>query len=448
MYDKIHSRLPRHDEPLLRLGSTRFRGKVRNFGMYQADRLRHTWIVGKTGSGKSTLLLNLIAQDLANNRGVALLDPHGDLYARVLQHVPSHRSHQVALVSPADTEWPLSFNVFRVGRVQVEPPQIASQLLSTFKKQWGDSWGPRLEHILRHAILAVAEDPRATLLHLYRFLTNESLRTQVAGKLKDPVVRDFWTREFVSYGPRLQAEALSPVLNKVGAFIGNPMVRHIVGQERSRLDLPRLMDEGGIVLADLSTGRVGEDASRLLGGLLLASWQLSAMRRPPNARPFYIYIDEFQNFVTDALATMLAEARKFGIALVLAHQYLGQLPSTLATAVRGNVGTIIAFRLGAEDAETLAPEFAPTYNALDLAATPAHTAVIRLLVDGTQANPFLADMYAPPTSSSNSAAPASVTRASRERYTSKRSRVIELIDELLPNPAKFDASVGDVGKCR
>ena len=304
-------------------------------------------------------------------------------------------------------------------------------MLSTFKKQWGDSWGPRLEHILRHAILAVAEDPRATLLHLYRFLTNETLRTQVASKLKDPVVRDFWTREFVSYGPRLQAEALSPVLNKVGAFIANPMVRHIVGQERSRLDLPRLMDEGGIVLADLSTGRVGEDASRLLGGLLLASWQLSAMRRPPNARQFYIYIDEFQNFVTDALATMLAEARKFGIGLVLAHQYLDQLPTNLATAVRGNVGTIIAFRLGAEDAATLAPEFAPTYTAQDLAATPARTAVMKLLVDGTQLDPFLADMFPPPVPPSLAAVADTIIAASRERYCRPRAAVQDHVEQAL-----------------
>jgi energy-coupling factor transporter ATP-binding protein EcfA2 len=431
MYEKLHPRLTRPSEPILRLGTTRFRNRTQTFGQYQTDRLRHTWIIGKTGSGKSTLLLNLIAQDLQQGRGLALLDPHGDLVAAVLAHVPANRAHQVALVSPADTDWPQSFNVFRLGRERLPPPEVSSQLIAVFKKQWADAWGPRLEHLLRNAILAVAEDPRATLLHLYRFVTNESLRTKVVERLHDPVVRDFWQREFVAYGPRLQAEALAPVLNKVGAFIANPTLRNIVGQERSRLDLVALMDQGGILLADLSIGKIGDDASRLLGGLLLASLQLSAMRRAPGSRPFFLYVDEFQNFVTDALATMLAESRKFGLGLVLAHQYLAQLPDALSAAVRGNVGTVIAFRLGAQDAQDLEGEFAPVYTATDLIATPARTAVVKLLVDGTQTNPFLADMQPPAVPPADAAQRERIVALSRERHCRPKEAVDAFVNASL-----------------
>jgi hypothetical protein len=430
MYAKLSQRQARKDEQVFVLGQTRFRNRSQTFGMYQADRLRHTWVIGKTGSGKSTLLLNLLCQDLAQDRGLALLDPHGDLVERALAHVPRRRQHQVVLVAPADVEWPISFNIFRVGKDRLDAPLLSSQLISVFKKQWGDSWGPRLEHILRNAILAVAEDPRATLLFLYRFLTNETLRTSVVERVMDPVVRDFWTREFPGYGPRLQSEATAPVLNKLGAFIANPTVRNIVGQERSRLDFRTLMENGAIVLCDLSTGKVGEDGARLIGGLLLASLQLSAMRRALGSRPFFLYVDEFQNFVTDALATMLSEARKFGLGLVLAHQYLGQLPPGLAAAVRGNVGSIVAFRLGAEDAATLAPEFDPTFTTTDLTSTPSRAAVIRLLVDGAQLDPFLGQMFGPPSPHGQVHIHA-VVAASRERYCKPRATVQAHIDRSL-----------------
>lgn len=439
MYEKLKARLPRQDEQILRLGTTRFRGKVRTFGMYQADRLRHTWVIGKTGSGKSTLLLNLMAQDLAMGHGLALLDPHGDLVASVLRHVPRHRAHQVALVSPADIEWPLSFNVFRLGKQRLPPHEVSSQLIAVFRKQWADAWGPRLEHVLRNTLLAVAEDPRATLLHAYRFLTDEALRGKVVERLTDPIVRDFWQREFPGYGPKLQAEALAPVLNKVGAFVSNPILRNIIGQERSRLDLLRIMDEGGIVLCDLTIGKVGDDASGLLGGLILASLQLSAMRRAPGSRPFFVYVDEFQNFVTDALATMLSEARKFGLGLTLAHQYLGQLPEGLAASVRGNVGSIIAFRLGAQDAETLEGEFAPTYTATDLAATPARAAVVKLLIDGSQAAPFLAEMAPPPPAPIEAVEVQRVVTVSRERHCTPFARVQSTVSFRPSAPASGEA---------
>lgn len=258
------------------------------------------------------------------------------------------------------------------------------------QKFWASSWGPRLEHVLRNAILAVAHDPRATLLFLYRFLTEPELRSKVIEKITDPVVRQFWTKEFPSYGKNLQSEALAPALNKLGAVVSSPIVRNIFGQERSRLDLIDLMNTNGILLANLATGRIGEDNSHLLGGILLTAVQLAAMERGRSSPPLMVYIDEFQNFVTDSIATMLSEARKFGLGLTLAHQYLDQLPETIRRAVLGNVGTMLVFRVGATDAQTLEPEFAPPFTAYDLQTLPRYQAAVKLTARGEQLAPFSA----------------------------------------------------------
>lgn len=381
--------------PLLVLAETDWRGQHRRFGILQEDRLRHLWVIGKTGSGKSTLLLRLIAQDLAAGRGVGLLDPHGDLALAALALVPKARTNDVAYLDPADAESAVAFNVLRQGGPNLEPSLVASGLIAAFRKHWADAWGPRLEHILRNAILAIAPDPRATLLYLYRFLTDEALRAKVARGIADPVVRQFWTVEFPGYRPQLQAEALSPVLNKLGAFVSNQFIRRVVSQERSKLDLPQLMDSGGILIGNLAVGRVGEDASRLLGSLLLSAVQVSAMRRADARRPFFLYIDEFQNFVTESLATMLSEARKFGLGLTLSHQYLDQLPPGLLGAVRGNVGSLVVMRLGAEDARLIAGEVHPPFDAADLMALPSGRAVVKQLVRGQPAPPFSARLLPP-----------------------------------------------------
>lgn len=390
MYDK---ELPR--SPLLVLAETDWRGVHRRFGILKADRLRHIWIVGKTGSGKSTLLLRLIAQDLAAGHGVGVLDPHGDLALAALALVPKSRTNDVCYVDPADSESALAFNILRQGGAHVETSLVASSIVAVFKKNWADVWGPRLEHVLRNAILAVAPDPRATLLFLYRFLTDEQLRQRMAPRIADPVVRQFWTGEFPSYRAALQAEALSPVLNKLGAFVSNTFIRRIVAQERSKLDVGRLLDDRGILIANLSVGRVGEDASRLLGSLLLSAVQISAMRRQSGSAPFFLYVDEFQHFVTESLSTMLSEARKFGIGLTLSHQYLAQLPPGLLDAVRGNVGSLVAMRLGAEDAHVLQRETDPPFAARDLTAIPSGTAVVKLIVHGQPTPPFSARLLPP-----------------------------------------------------
>ena len=403
--------------PDIRLGLAKRRNSTIRWGLRTEDRLRHVWIVGKTGVGKSTLLANLLAQDLARGAGLALLDPHGELAQTALSLVPSRRTNDICLFEPEDRTYAPSFNPFREGRrPSADSALLSSQLISVFRKHWADSWGPRLEHILRNAILAVASDQRATLLFLYRFITDESLRERVVEKVTDPVVRQFWTKEFPRYGKRLQGEALSPVLNKLGAFVASPLVRGIVAQQRSRIDLREMMDEGRVLIANLSTGGVGEDASHLLGGLLLSSIQLAAMRRPAGSRPFWVYVDEFQHFVSESLATLLSESRKFGVGLILSHQYLGQLPLGLRDAMLGNAGTLIVFRVGAQDAYLLAPELAPEFAETDLQQVPARQFVAKVLARGTALAPFTAMGEAPPTPPMDAADPEVVRQQSRDRY--------------------------------
>lgn len=424
------------EERLLILGETTFRRHHQRFGLLPLDRLRHVWVIGKTGSGKSTLLSNLIAQDLARGEGLMLLDPHGDLVETVLPFVPRRRLHEAVLFAPDDRDYPISFNVFRAGKKpHPDTALLTSQLVSVFKKLWASSWGPRLEHVLRNTILAVAPDPRATLLFLYRFLTEPELRSKVTEKIVDPVVRQFWMKEFPGYGKNLQSEAVAPALNKLGAFVASPIVRNIIGQERSRLDLGSLMQRRGIVLASLATGRIGEDAAHLLGGLLLTAVQLAAMERPRSGPPFMVYVDEFQSFVTDSIATMLSEARKFGLGLTLAHQYLDQLPETIRGAVLGNVGTMVVFRVGAEDARALEPEFSPPFTAYDLQALPRYHTAVKLTARGEQLAPFSArtlPALMPPAEGHEAAA--RLRQASRARFARPRPLVEGAIREAFPGP--------------
>lgn len=419
------------EEPLLVLGSVCFRTRTDRFGILPADRLRHMYVLGKTGSGKSTLLLQCLSRDLASGQGLALLDPHGDLVEALLLRVPPTRANDLILLRPRDQSVAFSWNPLRRSS-GASAADLASVLVAVFRKHWSAFWGPRLEHVLRNAILAVSADEHATLLLLQQFVASATVRDRIVQRVKDPVVRSFWTDEFASYKPALQAEALAPVQNKLGAFVSNPTVRAIVSQERSRLDLATVMERGQVILADLSSAGGGEDASRLLGALLLGSMQVTAMERPRGARPFYIYLDEFQHFVNDSLPTLLAEARKFGVGLVLAHQYLDQLPPSIASAVRGNVGSLLCFRLGAPDAAVLDAEFHPTFTAYDLANQSAYHMVVRLLARGVELRPFTARTLAP-----EQPEPDASTRAMRiiaqsnERHTKKRADVEAYLTQLL-----------------
>ena len=416
--------------PITQLGETTYRHQHQRFGLLPEDRLRHIVILGKTGSGKSNLLASVLAQDLAAGVGVVLLDPHGDLVEDVLPLVPRARRDSVRLLDARDREHPISFNIFREAGGGATPAMVAAHLVTVFRRHWADAWGPRLEHVLRQGVMAVAEDPRATLLFLYQFLTNDVLRKKVVGRLRDPLVRFFWATEFPRYA-RHEAEVLSPILNKLGAFLADPGIRHIVAPERSRLQIGKLVREPGILLARLAASDLGEQGSHLLGGLLVTAVQLHAWSRPRSGVPIYLVIDEFQHFVTDSLATLLSESRKFGVGLVLAHQYLGQLTPTLRDAVLGNVGSLIVFRVGAEDAAALAPELAP-FTADDLQNLPRYEAVMKLLVRGQATRAFSARTLPPsPVPADAARARAAIVTASREQFTTSRDRVERLVADRL-----------------
>ncbi|MCK6682662.1 MAG: type IV secretion system DNA-binding domain-containing protein [Thermoanaerobaculia bacterium] len=410
-------------EELLVLGETRFRKLRHRFGLLESDRLRHVWVIGKTGSGKSTLLANLIASDLARGNGLGVLDPHGDLITSVLPYVPRSRTNGVLLFAPGDREFPVSWNIFRTSR-GTDRSLLASEIVSVFKKHWSASWGPRLEHVLRNGILALSEREDATLLLLYRFITDKALREKLVPKIRDPVVKSFWTDEFAGYSKTLEAEALAPIQNKLGAFLSQPLVRNIVGQERSRVDLASIMEKRGVLFANLATSAIGEDASALMGSLLVSSALLAASHRPRGGPPFILYVDEFQRFTTDSIATILSEARKYGLGLVLAHQYLFQLPETIRSAILGNVGTKIVFRVGNEDAELLEPVFGPAFQSQDLASLRRYEMIIRLLARGEELAPMSATSL-PPRAVLRDPAEAedTITRVSRSRFAKPREDV-------------------------
>ena len=377
------------------LGRPAFAARRKPFGLLTQDRLRHLYVLGKTGSGKSTLLATLLKQDLTQGHGLALLDPHGDLMQRVHALVPHARRHQITLFAPHRE--PIACNPFRQGRRRhPSPALLASELIAVFRKNWSEFWGPRLEHVLRNAILAVACDQRANLLFVYYFLTDEQLREKVVAKVKDTVVKHFWTKEFPSYSTIASGGCdRSPFsTNWVHSSRIRPSEQSLARNALDSISFEH-MDQGKVLLADLSTGALGEDASSLLGGLLMASIQLAAMSREHRERPFFLYVDEFQHYVSDSVATMLAEARKFGVGLTLAHQYLDQLTPSVRAAVLGNVGSLMLFRTGSQDAATLEGEVAPHFTAADLARTGRFTAVARLIANGTELTPFLARMQRP-----------------------------------------------------
>ncbi len=335
------------DRSVAVLGRLKFRSRNDIVGLSTNDRLRHLYIVGKTGLGKSTLLLNLLAADMQAGHGVGLIDVHGDLADAALAVVPRRRSNDVVFIDAGDQEHPVAFNVLE-SRNEAERPLIASGVVAAFQKLWGDSWGPRLEYILRNSVLTLLETPGTSLVSLARLLTDTAYRNQLTGRLRDPLVRNFWHDDFAHWKPQLKAEAVSPVLNKVGAFLSSPILRAIVGQPHSTLNLRQILDERKILVVNLSKGRMGEDASSLLGSLLVTGLQLAAMSRAdrPEAErgsPFFLVVDEFQNLASSAFATILSEARKYRLGLTLSHQFLEQVDEPTLAAIFGNVGSLCAF---------------------------------------------------------------------------------------------------------
>ncbi|HEB13520.1 MAG TPA: hypothetical protein ENI13_00910 [candidate division CPR3 bacterium] len=379
-------------------GETTFRNTRRKFGIKRDDRRRHFYTVGKTGMGKTVLLENMAIQDIQSGEGMGFIDPHGEASDNLLNFVPADRIKDVVYINPADMEYPIAFNVME----EVDPEHrhlVASGLMSVFKKIWPDVWSARMEYILNNTILALLEYPGSTLLGVNRMLSDPSYREEVVSKVQDPMIKAFWTQEFARYTQRFEVEATAAIQNKVGQFISNPLIRNIVGQSESSIDMREIMDGQKILIVNISKGRVGEDNSRLLGALITTKLQLAAMSRvhmPEEKRKdFFLYIDEFQNFATESFINILSEARKYRLALTLSHQYIEQLEDGVKEAVFGNVGTLLSFRVGAEDAEFLEKEFSPEFYAQDFVNLGKYNMYVKLMIDGLAGRPFSAEGLAP-----------------------------------------------------
>ncbi len=413
------------------LGQTNFRNRQVKFGIKTDDRRRHIYVIGKTGSGKTTMMENMVIEDIISGRGVGLVDPHGDFAEKILNFIPENRIDDVIYFNPADIKHPFGFNPLE--RVGDEYHHIvASGLMGIFKKIWPDVWSARMEYILNNSLLSLLEYPGSTLLGIMRLLTDKDYRKQVVSGLSDPIIKSFWLNEFARYTQKLETEATAAILNKVGQFSANPLIRNIIGQPHSTIDIRKIMDDSKIFIANLAKGRIGEDNSALLGAMLITKMQLAAMGRvniPEQERKdFYLYIDEFQNFSTESFASILSEARKYRLNLVLAHQYIEQLDEKVRPAIFGNIGTIVSFRVGAEDAEFLEKEFNPEFNANDLVNLPNHNIYIKLMIDGVTSHPFSAETLSPKDQKEQSPIDV-IIENNRRKYAISSEAVTEKIDE-------------------
>ncbi len=408
---------------------TNFRGERKRFGIKREDRRKHVYIIGKTGMGKTTLLENMTIQDILAGRGVAVVDPHGEYADKMLDFIPSHRVNDVIYFNPADTGYPVAFNIMeKVGEDQRH--LVSSGLLGVFKKIWPDVWSPRMEYLLANAILGLLEIPGSTLLGVNRMFGEKEFRKRIVEQITDPVIKGFWENEFAKYPEQFMREAVAAIQNKVGQFSSNPLIRNIIGQVTSAVDMREVMDNQKILIINLAKGKIGEENSRLLGAMLVTKLYLAAMSRvdipEPERKDFYLYVDEFQNFATESFANILSEARKYRLNLIVGHQYIAQMEEMVQHAVFGNVGTMILFRVGAEDADLLEKEFMPEFMTQDLVNLGFKNIYIKLMIDGLTSRPFSAETLAPfprPAESFRE----TIIRVSRERYGTPRATVEEKI---------------------
>lgn len=381
-------------ERLTYIGKTTFRRQGRLFGIREADRFSHLYLIGRTGTGKSTLLGIMALQDLAAGQGLALLDPHGDLVEELLGRISPDRRSDVLYLNAPDASATWTYNP--LGGVSPERRALAvAGLVEVFRRLWHEDWGPRLEHLMRNVLLTLLELPEASLGDIPPLLADKDFRSRALRHVENAEVRSFWTTEYARYSPAFRAVVNAPLQNKVGAFLSDPILKRILTGRRSSFNLRRTMDEGKVLLVNLSKGRMGEGPASLLGSLLVSSLSLAGLSRTElpevDRRPFLVYLDEFQTFGTLSLATMLSELRKYKVGMVLAHQYVGQLDHELRDAVLGNVGTLIAFRVGAQDAPLIARELAPKFEPEDLISLPNYHIYLRLLINGEPSRPFSAE---------------------------------------------------------
>ncbi len=429
-----------YHEDVSPIANTNFRGHNTMFGLLRGDRSRHLYIIGQTGVGKSGLLELLTISDIYSPYGFAVIDPHGDYALNVLRRIPKERAEDVIYLNPADTDFPIAFNPMEVLDPKLKTHTV-SELIGVLKRMF-ESWGPRLEYILRYCLLALLDYPNATMLDITRVLTDKKFRQDVLKYVEDPVVRNFWTVEFASWNERFAAEAVAPVLNKVGAFTANPLVRNIIGQPKSSFNIRQIMDERKILIVNLSRGLVGEDNAALLGSLLVTKVQLGAMSRADihgaDRTPFYLYVDEFQNFATESFATILSEARKYGLSLTVANQYIAQMPIEVKDAVFGNVGSIISFRTSADDARAMLKYFEPRFEEHDLVHMHNRHFVISMTIEGEKVQAFSGITLNLPPQSEDYAA--RIIDRSRAQYASSKEYVERFVHERYLDAGKQNAN--------
>jgi len=396
---------------------TEFKNEDQIFGIKEEDRRRHIYTIGKTGAGKSTLIANMAIDDIRKDRGIGVIDPHGDLAETILDYIPKRRLNDVIYLEPFDTERPFSLNVLEVKHQQ-HRDLVSSGIVAIFSKLYAESWGPRLEYILRNTIVTLLELPEATLADALRLLSDKIWRDKQLEKVKDPVMLNFWKYEFDAYTDRLRAEAISPIQNKIGQFVTSRMIRNIIGSTKSTIDLQQIMDEGKILILNLSQGKLGEDNASLLGAMIITQIQLAAMNRAfikeENRKDFFLYVDEFQNFATTSFVKILSEARKYHLALTLTNQYVEQLDEQIQKAVFGNVGTLISFVMGSRDAELFSKEFAGMYTPADLVNLGRHEILLKLCIDNMTSPPFPAHTLPLPSLRNDNRD--KIIRTSKERY--------------------------------
>ena len=439
---------PAEDENISAFGLTNFRGINHQFGLLRRDRSRHVYIIGQTGAGKSGLLELFALSDIFYNQGYCIIDPHGDFAINNLRFIPESRIKDVVYFNPADTAHPVAFNPLELSD-PARKPNVSSEVIGVLKRMFGESWGPRLEHILRYTLLALLDRPETTLLDISRMLTDKDFRKETLDYCKDVTVLQFWKQEFGTWGDKQVTESIAPVLNKVGAFTANPIIRNIIGQPKSSFDVRKIMDEGKILVVNLSKGLIGEDNAGILGAFLVTKVQLAAMSRSDipdvkDRRPFYLYVDEFQNFATDSFAVILSEARKYGLNLTVANQYIAQMTDSVRDAVFGNVGTTISFRVSADDAPPLVKQFEPTFEGSDLIQMANRNFIISMIINGEKVPAFSATTLSIPQPPSDNLE--AIIESSREQYSRPRSEVEDEIRETIEASEKYKKELSDSGR--
>lgn len=412
---------PEEKKDISFFAKTVFKNQNTIFGIKGRDRQRHMYIIGKTGTGKTTLIDNLAIESIRKGEGVAIIDPHGDLSHTILDFIPKSRVNDVCYFNPADPEYYYTLNPLEVFSPE-QRELVASGIISIFKKLYGHSWGPRLEYILRNVLLTLTLVPDTTLTDVPRLLTDDRYRAGILERINDPVMLRFWRNEYDPLDKRLKQEAISPILNKVGQFISSPMMRRVISSPKSKVNLEKIMNEGKIIVCDLSQGRMGEDNSSLLGAMIITKIQLAAMNRAfipeEERRPFTLFVDEFQNFATDAFIKILSEARKYKLNLAVANQYMSQIDPQVLNAILGNVGTLISFSVGAQDSSILDREFGIEFTSDDFVSLEKFQILLKLSIDWQISRPFYANTLPLPTNVSGQKD--KIIKISRDRFGKKR----------------------------